>query len=79
MEKQSNSDQEKENMRRWVEAWKLAGPELERDRRKQIREADTKRDLKIFRGLASWALKQRPPLPTSGLVEQQRLFALQRR
>ncbi len=70
--------QEKENAKRWVEAWKLAGPELERDRRKQIREADTKRDMQLFKGLVTWALKQRPPLPTSGLIEQQRLFSVRR-
>lgn len=71
--------QEKENAKRWVEAWKLAGPELERERRKQIRNADTKRDLRLFEGLATWALKQSPPIADSGLVEQQRLFRLRRK
>lgn len=70
---------QKEQARLWVEAWQRAGEALEKERRKRIRATNTVRDMQAFRGLATWALKQRPPLPTSGLVEQQRLFARRRR
>ncbi len=74
IEEQTNADQDRENMRRWVEAWKSAGPELEKERRKRIRETNTKNEIQLFVGLAAWSIKQRPPAATSGLVEQQRVL-----
>jgi hypothetical protein len=71
--------EERENAKRWVEAWQRVGPELELERRKRIRESDTVRDMEAFRGMASWELKRYPPLATSGLVEQQRLLGKHRR
>ena len=59
---------------RWVEIWKLAGPELERIRRKEIRELDTQRTIALLCGTADYTRPPRAPKPTSGLVEQQRLF-----
>jgi hypothetical protein len=73
------TSEEKELARRWVEAWKTAGPELERIRREEIKATDTKRDLRVFAGLATWALEQQPPASSSGLVEQQRLFSKTRK
>jgi hypothetical protein len=46
--------EERENAKRWVEAWQRVGPELELERRKRIRESDTVRDMEAFRGMASW-------------------------
>ena len=63
-----------DNARRWVENWKLAAPELERIRRKEIRELDTQRTIALLCGAADYTIPPRAPKPFSGLVEQQRLF-----
>ena len=59
---------------KWVRAWRRAGPELERIRREEIRRADTARSIPAFDGLFEAAVRDFPPHPTSGLVEQQRRF-----
>ena len=59
---------------RWVETWKLAGPELERIRWKEIRELNTQRTIALLCGTADYTRPPRAPMPFSGLVEQQRLF-----
>ncbi len=63
-------------MKRWVEAWKRAGPELEKMREEDVRNADTQRAVRAFSGLVANAVKKFPPEPASGLVEQQRWFML---
>lgn len=58
-----------EQGRRWVEAWKHAGPELERIRREELRHLDQ------YEGISRLTWAYIPELrPTSGLVEQQRWF-----
>jgi hypothetical protein len=57
-----------------LEQWKRAAPVLQQVRDEDIRRADTKDAMRIFTGSAAWAAKHRPPLPASGLVEQQRWF-----
>ena len=57
--------------KRWVETWKLAGADLERLRRKEIRELDSKRAIALLCGPADYTSPPRAPKPTSGLVEQQ--------
>lgn len=59
---------------RWVETWKLAGSDLERIRRKEIRELDTYRTIALLCGPADYTRPPRAPRPSSGLVEQQRWF-----
>lgn len=61
-------------VRRWVETWKLAGEDLERIRRKELRELDTYRAIEMLCGPADYTVPPRAPKPTSGLVEQQRWF-----
>jgi hypothetical protein len=61
--------------RRWVETWRLAGADLERIRRKELRELDTYRAIELLCGPADYSRPPRAPMPSSGLVEQQRLFA----
>lgn len=73
------TDQEKALTRTWVEKWRQAEPELERMRRQEIREADTAESVPAFDGLFEAAVRDCPPGPTSGLVEQQRRFALTRK
>lgn len=60
--------------RRWVEAWKLAGPDLERIRRQELRELDTYRAIELLCGTADYTKPPRAPRLTSGLVEQQQWF-----
>ena len=59
---------------RWVETWKRAGVELERIRRKELRELDTRRTIALLCGPADYSQPPRAPKPTSGLVEQQAWF-----
>ena len=60
--------------KRWVETWKLAGPDLERIRRKESRELDTYRTIALLCGPADYTRPPHAPKPTSGLIEQQRWF-----
>ena len=59
---------------RWVEAWQLAGPELERIHRQELRELDTYRTIALLCGPADYTRPPRAPKPWSGLVEQQAIF-----
>jgi hypothetical protein len=65
--------------RKWVEAWAIAGPELDRQRRQEIRAADTASAIPAFDDLFEQAVQQFPPPDTSGLVEQQRWLRLTRK
>ncbi|MBM3891754.1 MAG: hypothetical protein FJ388_21780 [Verrucomicrobia bacterium] len=60
--------------RRWAQAWKEAGPELERLRREDLRRLDPRRAIALLCGPADYRVPPRAPKPTSGLVEQQRWF-----
>ena len=61
--------------RQWVQTWKTAGPELERIRRRELREIDGFRTIAMLCGPADYRVPPRAPKPTSGLVEQQRWFS----
>ena len=60
--------EEIEGTRSFIEKWKYAGPMLEADRERRIRETDTARDVWMFDIAARHALQTSPPLPTSGLM-----------
>jgi hypothetical protein len=60
--------------RRWVQAWKRAGPALERIRRQELRQLDTYAAIALLCGPADYREAPRAPKPTSGLIEQQRIF-----
>ena len=60
--------------KRWIETWKLAGADLERIRRKELRELDGYRAIELLCGPADYTSGPRAPKPTSGLVEQQFWF-----
>jgi hypothetical protein len=66
--------EEKSQARQWIGAWQRAGPEMERMRREEIRQADTAGSIPAFDGLFEGAVRDFPASPTSGLVEQQRCF-----
>ena len=58
-----------------VRQWNVAAPVMQRVRDCDIQGADTTRALAFFRGAVLAALPKNPPLPWSGLVEQQRWFS----
>jgi len=60
--------------KRWVETWRLAGEDLERLRRKEIRELDTYKTIALLCGSADYTKPPYAPKPWSGLVEQQQWF-----
>ncbi|HSW00531.1 MAG TPA: hypothetical protein VLI39_10190 [Sedimentisphaerales bacterium] len=62
-------------VRRWIEDWREAGPELERLRADEIRNSDTTAAIEQLSDAFESARCQWKPPTTSGLVEQQRLFA----
>jgi len=66
---------DREAMRRWVETWKQAGPELEAIRRKEIEALDTHEELAALEGAFNYATRYVPPDASSGLIEMQRWFA----
>jgi hypothetical protein len=66
---------DREHLRKWVQTWQAAAPELEAIRRQEIRDADNLRVLTLLEGAFNHALRSRPPRPSSGLVEMQRLLA----
>ncbi|MDX2180025.1 MAG: hypothetical protein SFV18_10580 [Bryobacteraceae bacterium] len=66
---------ERELMRRWVDTWKRAGPELEAFRRKEIAEADNFQVVQLLDDAFEHAVRSLPPRESSGLVEMQRWFA----
>ena len=60
--------------RRWVETWQRAGAALERIRRAELRNLDGYRAIEQLCGPADYTQPPYAPLPTSGLIEQQRWF-----
>lgn len=60
--------------KKWVEIWKRAAVDLERIKRKEIRELDTYQSIRRLCGSADYTRPPYAPKPWSGLVEQQRLF-----
>ncbi len=64
---------------RWVRTWETAAPELQRVRDADIRAADTAGAIESTVGLFRDAVRNLPPRPTSGLVDQQFWFMKLRR
>jgi hypothetical protein len=60
--------------KRWVETWRLAAVELERIKRKEIRELDTYKTISLLCGTKDYTMPPYAPKPWSGLIEQQRWF-----
>jgi len=71
--------EEKAQVRAWFRRWDAARPVMEELRLEAIRSADTARAIAAFDGAFETAIRDLPPKPYSGLVEQQRLFKLARK
>jgi hypothetical protein len=67
-------DQDREQLLQWVSRWQTVGPILEELRQKEIAGIDTQRWLLSLADAFESCRLLYPPLPTSGLVEQQALF-----
>ena len=65
--------------RRWARTWQDAAPRLEAIRRQELRALDTFSAILALCGPTDYRHAPWAPKPTSGLVEQQRLFARLRR
>jgi hypothetical protein len=69
------SEEAKAQGRRWVQAWREAGPRLEDIRRRELRETDAYEAIAKLCGPGDYRVAPRAPRRTSGLVEQQRIFS----
>jgi len=69
------NEPEEENIRRWLAGWQTAGLVLEKLRAEAIRNSDTAAAIEQLSDAFESALRHYPPAATSGLVEQQRIFA----
>ena len=69
-----DNDKEKELLKRRINTWKKAAPELERIRMVEIRNADTEKAIIALNGPFQSTMIHYKPRPSSGLVEQQKLF-----
>jgi hypothetical protein len=68
------NDPETERLRQWAACWKRAGARMEELRREELRHTDTQQSLMSLAGAFESCRLHYKPLPTSGLVEQQRWF-----
>lgn len=69
------SKEEQAQVRAWVRNWADLGPVLEEMRAEQIRSANTVQALENLNDAFDSAVWLNPPRASSGLVEQQALFA----
>jgi hypothetical protein len=65
--------------RRWVRTWQDAAPRLAEIRRRELKALDPFTAIALLCGPANYREAPWAPKPTSGLIEQQRLFARLRR
>jgi len=70
-----DGNSERELMRRWVDTWRRAGPELDEVRRREIESADTQEAVRQLFGTGGDPIDIPSPSATSGLVDQQAWFA----
>ena len=70
---------ERELIRRWVDTWKRAGPELEAIWRREVCETDNAQAIAALESAFNHATRTFPSQSCSGLVEMQRIFQKLRR
>lgn len=63
------------DLRGWVERWQRLEPVLEKIETEELRAADHRETIRQILQMCDWCLENTQPRKTSGLVEQQRLFA----
>ena len=67
------------DLKQWVTNWRNAGTKLEQLRREDLRNLDTVAAVTALSEAFELAVANEPARLSSGLVEQQRLFATMRR
>ena len=73
------TEAEKTAAKRWMDAWREAGKELESIRRAELRALDPLQAVASLSGVVDFSSEPFCARPTSGLVEQQRWFIKARR
>jgi len=73
------TEEEKALIRAWIRNWQEVGPMLEQIRANEIRASDTVRAMEMLDGMFTQAVQSLPARDTSGLIEQQALFARARK
>jgi hypothetical protein len=68
------TDEERRQLKEYVDRWKTLGPLLEEQREEDVRRSDTIGAFAFFAKMPLRNLAIFPPEPTSGLVEQQAWF-----
>lgn len=68
-------ESQEQRVREWIRNWEETGPLLEQLRAEDIRNSDTAAAIEQLSDAFESARREWSPPPTSGLVEQQRLFA----
>lgn len=67
-------DSDREQMAKWVETWKRAGPAFKEAKRRELQDFDYEENRAIIDQMLQWACDNREVRLSSGLVEQQRIF-----
>jgi hypothetical protein len=73
------TEQEKARTRAWIKSWQAVGPILEEVRAEEIRATDTVRAMEVLDGMFTHAVETVPARESSGLIEQQAIFARAKR
>lgn len=73
------TDEIKEKLRQHIQNWKETGKFLEELRIKESRKANLEQVIMSLNDASESALAMFPPVPTSGLIEMQRIFMKQKR
>lgn len=70
--------QDKKQIKEWLKTWQKAGAELEKIKQQELENYDYHKNKDVIDSMLEWAYEHRTIQLTSGLVEQQRLFAKMR-
>ncbi len=73
------TEQEKAQTRAWIKNWQELGPILEEVRAEEIRATDTVSAMEVLDGMFTHAVETVPVRESSGLIEQQAIFARAKR
>lgn len=68
------TEQEKADLKKWAEQWKITGQRLEEIRRQELRDPEYRKKIESMGSLLNWVCANAETRTTSGLVEQQYYF-----
>ena len=67
-----------ELLQQWVDNWRQAARILERQKADELQNLDAREAIRRILPMCDWCFEHSQPRTTSGLLEQQRYFALAR-